>query len=498
MKQVQHFINGQYSKGNGQRTGDVFNPALGQKTKDVCFASVDDVHTAVCVAKDAFLKWSKTTPLKRARILFKFNELLRQHIDELAALLTEEHGKVLSDAKGEMIRGIEVVEYACGIPSLLRGQFAENVGTHVDSYSIPQALGVCAGITPFNFPAMVPMWMFVMAIACGNTFVLKPSERCPSVSLRLAELFKEAGLPDGVFNVVHGDKEAVDAILQHPDIKAVSFVGSTPIAKYIYTEAANHGKRVQALGGAKNHCVVMPDADLNVVADGLVGAAYGSSGQRCMAISVAVAVGDIVADQLVEKIKERVEKLKIAPGTEADSDMGPVITKQHLERIQSYIDTGINEDAALMIDGRDCQVPDHEDGFFIGASLFDNVTRDMKIYQDEIFGPVLCLMRAPDLKTAIQIIDENPYGNGTAIYTQHGATAHEFVSNIQVGMVGVNVPIPVPMSFFSFGGWKQSLFGDTHTHGSEGIRFYTKLKNVTARWPEQLTSGASLKMPTME
>lgn len=499
MKKLEHYINGSYTPGDCSNTADIYNPAIGAKTKEICLASTQDVARAVAAAKAAFPAWSKTTPLKRARIMFKFNELIRDNLDELAAIITEEHGKVISDAKGEMIRGLEVVEYACGIPSLLRGQFAENVGSQVDSYSIPQALGVCAGITPYNFPAMVPMWMFVMAIACGNTFILKPSERDPSISLRLAELFKKAGLPDGVFNIVHGDKVAVDAILQHPDIKAVSFVGSTPIAKYIYTEAAAHGKRVQALGGAKNHCVVMPDADLDVVADGLVGAAYGSSGQRCMAISVAVTVGDEVADKLVEKIRERVAKLKIAPGlNNKDADMGPLVTQQHWDRVKSYIDSGIEEGATLAIDGRNYKVPRHENGFFMGASLFDHVTKNMQIYQEEIFGPVLCLMRAPDLATAQTLIDENPYGNGTAIYTQSGATAKEFVANIQVGMVGVNVPIPVPMSFFSFGGWKQSLFGDTHAHGPESIRFYTKLKNVTARWPRQQTSGASLHMPTME
>ncbi len=494
---LQNYINGQLCAGDSLRRGDVFDPALGQKTKDVYLSNTADVAQAVMAAKQAFVSWAKTTPLKRARIIFAFNQLVQEHIDELAALLTSEHGKVLSDAKGEMIRGIEVIEYACGIPSLMRGAFAEDVGTGIDSYSIPQPLGVCVGITPFNFPAMVPLWMLVMGIACGNTFILKPSERDPSVSLRLAELFTQAGLPQGVFNVVQGDKEAVDALLQHPDIKAISFVGATPTAQYIYREAALHGKRVQALGGAKNHCVVMPDADLDLVSDGLVGAAYGSTGQRCMAISVAVIVGDATADQVVDKIKQRLRILKILPGNLPEADMGPLITQQQLIRVKGLVTAGVAQGASLVVDGRELNVPHYEQGFFMGPCLFDHVTPEMSIYQEEIFGPVLCVMRVPSLAAAMNVINENPYGNGTAIYTENGAVAREFVSNIQVGMVGVNVPIPVPMAFFSFGGWKQSFFGDTHAHGSEAIKFYTRLKNVTSRWPEPHMAGVELTMPTL-
>lgn len=494
---LQNYINGQLCAGNGLRRGDVFDPALGQKTKQVYLSNAADVDQAARAAKQAFVSWSKTTPLKRARIIFAFNQLVQEHIDELAALLTSEHGKVLSDAKGEMIRGIEVIEYACGIPSLIRGAYAEDVGTGIDSYSIPQPVGVCVGITPFNFPAMVPLWMLVMSIACGNTFILKPSERDPSVSLRLAELFTQAGLPQGVFNVIQGDKEAVDALLQHPDIKAISFVGATPTAQYIYREAALHGKRVQALGGAKNHCVVMPDADLDLVSDGLVGAAYGSTGQRCMAISVAVIVGDATADQVIDKIKQRLSGLKVLPGNVPDADMGPLITQQQLTRVKGLVTEGVAEGASLVMDGRELSVPHYEQGFFMGPCLFDHVTPDMRIYQEEIFGPVLCVMRVPTLAAAMNLINENPYGNGTAIYTESGAVAREFVSNIQVGMVGVNVPIPVPMAFFSFGGWKQSFFGDTHAHGSEAIKFYTRLKNVTSRWPEPHMAGIELTMPTL-
>jgi malonate-semialdehyde dehydrogenase (acetylating)/methylmalonate-semialdehyde dehydrogenase len=429
-------------------------------------------------------------------VLFRFRELFEQHLDDFAALITSEHGKVLSDAKGEATRGLEVVEFATGIPQLLKGEFSEQVGPGIDSWSMRQPLGVVAGITPFNFPAMVPMWMFPIALACGNCFVLKPSERDPSCSVLIAELLKEAGLPDGVFNIVHGDKEAVDAILAHPTIKAVSFVGSTPIAEYVYTKGTAHGKRVQALGGAKNHMIVMPDADLDQAADALVGAAYGSAGERCMAISVAVAVTNKTADDLIGKLKPRIAALKMAPGTEADADLGPLVTGAHLDRVKSYVALGTTEGAELVIDGRVDALPKDE-GFFLGACLFDHVKPEMRIYKEEIFGPVLCIVRAKDFETAIGLINQHEFGNGTSIFTRDGDTARAFAHGVQAGMVGVNVPIPVPMAFHSFGGWKRSLFGDHAVHGPEGVRFYTRVKTVTARWPTGIRTGVSTTMPTL-
>ncbi|GIK98047.1 MAG: methylmalonate-semialdehyde dehydrogenase (acylating) [Alphaproteobacteria bacterium] len=496
-KNLHHFVNGKKIEGGSGRFGDVFNPATGEVSAKVPLASKDEVGKAVAAARAAFPGWAGTPPLRRARVLFKFKELVEQNIDTMAAMVTAEHGKVLSDARGSCQRGLEVVEFACGIPQLLKGEFTENVGTNVDSWSLRQPLGVCAGITPFNFPAMVPMWMFPVALACGNTFVLKPSERNPSASLYMAELLKEAGLPDGVFNVVNGDKEAVDAILHHPDIEAVSFVGSTPIAEYIYHTGTANNKRVQAMGGAKNHGVVMPDADMDQATDALMGAGYGSAGERCMAISVAVAVGDKVADTLIEKLAPRVSALKVAPGTDPDAEMGPLVTKQHLEKVRGYVDLGVKEGAKLVVDGRGFKLQGYENGFFLGGCLFDRVTTDMRIYKEEIFGPVLSVVRAPSYDAAVEMVNDHEYGNGTAIFTRDGDAAREFASKIKVGMVGINVPIPVPMAFHSFGGWKRSLFGDQHMHGPEGVRFYTKLKTVTSRWPTGIRAGAEFVMPTM-
>jgi malonate-semialdehyde dehydrogenase (acetylating)/methylmalonate-semialdehyde dehydrogenase len=428
--------------------------------------------------------------------LFKFRELLERDGDAIARLITDEHGKVLSDAKGELTRGTEVVEFACGIPHLMRGEVTEQVGRGIDSWSLRQPLGVCAGITPFNFPAMVPMWMFPVALACGNTFVLKPSERDPSAGFRMAELLLEAGLPPGVFNVVNGDKEAVDALLAHPDVDAISFVGSTAIAEYIYATAAQNGKRVQALGGAKNHMVVMPDADLDQATDALMGAAYGSAGERCMAVSVAVAVGG-VGDRLMDRLVPRVRALKIGPGTDSEAEMGPLVTGQHLQKVSSYVDVGVKEGAKLVVDGRGLKLQGYEDGFFLGGCLFDDVRPEMRIYKEEIFGPVLSVVRAADFEEAVKLVNEHEYGNGVAIFTRDGDAAREFTNRIQIGMVGVNVPIPVPMAFHSFGGWKRSLFGDMAVHGMEGVRFYTRLKTVTARWPAGIRTGAEYVMPTM-
>ncbi len=495
-KTIPHFINGKTVEGRSGRFGDVFNPATGEVSGRVGLAGTAELNEAAAVAAKAFPAWSATPPLQRARILFRFKQLMEGRLDEAAAIVTSEHGKVLSDARGSVIRGLEVVEFACGIPQLLKGEFSENVGTNVDSWAVRQSLGVVAGITPFNFPAMVPMWMFPIAIACGNTFVLKPSERDPSLSLFMAQLMKEAGLPDGVLNVVNGDKEAVDAILAHPDIQAVSFVGSTPIAEYIYHTGVAHNKRVQALGGAKNHMVVMPDADLNQTVDALMGAGYGSAGERCMAISVAVAVGK-VADPLMEKLVPRVRALKVAPGTDPEAEMGPLVTKQHLDKVRGYVDTGVKEGAKLVVDGRDLKLQGYEKGFFLGGCLFDHVKPEMRIYKEEIFGPVLSVVRAPDYDSAVKLVNDHEYGNGTAIFTRDGDAAREFASKIKVGMVGINVPIPVPMAFHSFGGWKRSLFGDQHMHGPEGVRFYTRLKTVTSRWPRGIRAGAEFVMPTM-
>jgi malonate-semialdehyde dehydrogenase (acetylating)/methylmalonate-semialdehyde dehydrogenase len=496
MKTIEHFVNGNSFSGSSKRTSDVFNPATGEVSAKVNLASKKDVDDAVAVAKNAFIKWSQVSPLQRSRILFKFKNLIEQNTDELTKSIVSEHGKVYDDAKGSLTRGLEVVEFACGIPHLLKGEFTENVGGGVDSWSIRQPLGVCAGITPFNFPAMVPMWMFPLAIACGNTFILKPSEKDPSCPLMLGKLLKEAGLPDGVFNVVNGDKESVDSLLSNPDVSAISFVGSTPIAKYIYENAAKFEKRVQALGGAKNHCVVMPDADLDQTVAGLMGAAYGSAGERCMAQSVAVAIGDI-GDELVSRLTKEVQKLKVGPGMDKSSEMGPLVTGQHLEKVTGYIDIGVKEGAKLVVDGRKFQkLQGYEKGFYIGGSLFDHVTPNMRIYKEEIFGPVLSVVRAKDFNEAINLINNHEFGNGVSIFTRDGNSARTFTSHIKVGMVGINIPIPVPMAFHSFGGWKRSLFGDHHVHGMEGVRFYTKLKTVTSRWPTGKAS-ASFTMPTM-
>ena len=497
MNVIKHFVNGQLFDGNSKRKGKVFNPATGDQSSEVNLATTNDVNTAVDAAKKAFVTWSQKTPLFRARILFKFKELIEKNSDELTKLIVSEHGKVYEDAKGSLTRGLEVVEFACGIPQLLKGEFTENVGTNVDSWSTRQPLGICAGITTFNFPAMVPMWMFPISIACGNTFILKPSEKDPSCSMRLAELFMEAGLPKGVFNVVNGDKEAVDAIINNRDISAVSFVGSTPIAKYIYENCAKNEKRVQALGGAKNHCVVMPDADLDQAVNGLMGAAYGSAGERCMAQSVAVAVGKI-ADPLVKNLSKKVEALKVGPGLDKKSEMGPLVTEEHLKKVKGYVDIGVKEGAKLVVDGRNLKLQGYEKGFYMGGCLFDQVTKNMRIYKEEIFGPVLSVVRAKNYEEALKLVNDHEFRNGVSIFTRDGDTGRSFASNVQIGMVGINIPIPVPMAFHSFGGWKISLFGDQHMHGPEGIRFYTKLKTITARWPSGIKSAPEFIMPTMK
>ena len=497
-KTLHHYVNGQKVEGTSGRFGDVFNPAIGEVAARVPLASSSETASAIEAAAAAFPDWRNTPPLRRARVLFRFKELLDANLDELAQLVSSEHGKVLSDARGSVIRGIEVVEFATGAPNLLKGDFSENVGRDVDSYSTRQPLGVCAGITPFNFPAMVPMWMFPVALACGNSFVLKTSEKVPSTALRLAELLTEAGLPDGVFNVVNGDKEAVDTLLTHPQVAAVSFVGSTAVAEYIYQTATLNGKRCQALGGAKNHMVVMPDADMDQVADALMGAAYGSAGERCMAISVAVAVGDDTADAIIERLAPRVMDLKVGPGSDPDAEMGPLISGEHLSKVKGYVDLGIEEGAELVVDGRSLSIEGHENGLYLGGCLFDKVGSNMRIYQEEIFGPVLCVVRVPDFDTALQLVNDHEYGNGTAIFTRDGDTARTYSSQVQVGMVGINVPIPVPMAFHSFGGWKRSLFGDMHMHGMEGVHFYTRLKTTTSRWPTGIRTGADFHMPTMK
>jgi len=494
--QLGHFIDGRLRAGVSGRAGPVFDPAVGRSTASVSFASQDETRTAIQAARTALPAWAETPPLQRARVLFRFKALLDAHIDDLAALITSEHGKVLADARGEVTRGIEVVEFACGIPHLLKGEFSDNVGSGVDCWSLRQPLGVCAGITPFNFPAMVPLWMFPVAIACGNTFVLKPSEKDPSCGLRLAALLMEAGLPPGVFNVVNGDREAVDTLLTDGDVAAVSFVGSTPVARHVYETAARAGKRVQALGGAKNHMVVMPDADTKLAAQALMGAAYGSAGERCMAISVAIAVGD-AGDRLIAELRPMIAALKVGPGTTADVEMGPLVTREHLQRVRDYIEVGVKEGATLVVDGRGLQVAGHADGFYLGATLFDRVEPKMRIYREEIFGPVLVVVRVPDLQAALRLVNEHEFGNGTAIFTRDGDAARAFCHHVQVGMVGVNVPIPVPMAFHSFGGWKRSLFGDLQIHGPEGVRFYTRLKTVTSRWPTALRGGSDFVMPTM-
>ena len=496
LRGIPHWIGGKAVAGASGRTANVFNPATGQVQALVPLANAAELNAAVAAAEAAFPAWAAQPPLRRARVLFRFRELFEQHLNDFAELITSEHGKVLSDARGEATRGLEVVEFATGIPHLLKGEFSEQVGPGIDSWSMRQPLGVVAGITPFNFPAMVPMWMFPIALACGNCFILKPSERDPSCSILIAELLKQAGLPDGVFTVVHGDKEAVDGILEHPGIKAVSFVGSTPIAEYVYAKGTSHGKRVQALGGAKNHMIVMPDADLDQAADALVGAAYGSAGERCMAISVAVAVGNATADNLIGKLTPRIAALSVAPGMEPNAELGPLVTGAHLDRVKSYVALGETEGAELVVDGRATALPRGE-GFFLGACLFDHVKPEMRIYKEEIFGPVLCVVRAKDFETAITLINEHEFGNGTSIFTRDGDTARDFAHNVQAGMVGINVPIPVPMAFHSFGGWKRSLFGDHAVHGVEGVRFYTRLKTVTARWPTGIRVGVDTTMPTL-
>ncbi|HKQ71741.1 MAG TPA: CoA-acylating methylmalonate-semialdehyde dehydrogenase [Polyangiaceae bacterium] len=497
-QKLKNFINGKLVDSTTTRWGDVYDPAAGTVARLVPMSTAADVATAVAAASQAFAGWSATPAVRRARVMFNFKALIDKHIDELAGLLTAEHGKVLDDARGSVTRGMEVVEFASGIPHLLKGEYSDGVGRGVDSWSFRQPLGVCAGIGPFNFPAMIPLWMAPMAIACGNTFVMKPSERVPSTAMRLAELWTEAGLPPGVFNVVNGDKEVVDAFLEHPGVSAISLVGSTPVAENVYQRATRAGKRVQCLGGAKNHMVVMPDADLGHVVDALIGAAYGSAGERCMAISVAVTVGPETADRLIEALIPKVRGLKIGPGTEKGVDMGPLVTKAHLDRVSGYIDLGVKEGAQLVVDGRGLRVAGHENGFFIGGTLFDKVTPEMKIYQEEIFGPVLAVVRAPDLDSAIKLINAHRFGNGGAIFTASGEAAEEFTKRIQIGMVGVNVPIPVPMAFHSFGGWKGSLFGDHFMHGPEGVRFFTRMKTVTSRWPRGASTGANFIMPTVK
>jgi malonate-semialdehyde dehydrogenase (acetylating)/methylmalonate-semialdehyde dehydrogenase len=490
------WINGRTIAPAGGRLGDVFNPATGQLSKRVPFAGAELVDAAVKAASAALPEWRDWPALRRARVMQRFLRLMEEHQKDLARLVTAEHGKTIPDAMGSIQRGMEVVEFACGIPQLLKGEHSENVGTGVDTHTIRQPVGVCAGITPFNFPVMVPLWMFPVALACGNAFILKPSEKDPSPSIRMAELLKDAGLPDGVFNVVHGDKEAVDAILNHPGIHAVSFVGSTPIARYIYETSAKNGKRVQALGGAKNHAVVLPDADLEFTAEALIGAAYGSAGERCMAVSAVVAVG-AAGDPLVALLKKKAQAIRIGPGDRDGIDMGPLVTSQHRDKVSSYVDQGVKEGAKLVLDGRGKKVAGHDEGYFLGTSLFDRVTPQMEIYKNEIFGPVLVVLRADTLEEAIAIVNHNPYANGVAIFTESGGAARRFTNEVSIGMVGVNVPIPVPVAFYSFGGWRNSLFGDLHVHGTEGVKFYTRTKAVTTRWPHQDTPAPGFHMPTL-
>ena len=496
MRTIANIIGGAAAPSASPRTAPVFNPATGEQSAVLPLSTAAELDAAVAAAKLALPAWAATPPLKRARFMFKFKQLLDDNVDRLAEAVSAEHGKVHADAVGEVQRGIEVVDFCCGIPQLLKGEFSRHVGPAIDTHSDRQPLGVCAGITPFNFPAMVPMWMYPVAIACGNTFVLKPSEKDPGASEVVHELFREAGFPKGVLNVVHGDKEVVDAILTHPDIKAVSFVGSTPIAEYVYRTGTHNGKRVQALGGAKNHMVIMPDADMDKAADALMGAGYGSAGERCMAISVAVPVGEETADQLVDRLAPRVRGLKIGPATDPEAEMGPLVTKEHLARVLGYIDLGVKEGAELVVDGRGFKLQGYENGYFVGGSLFDRVTRDMRIYKEEIFGPVLSVVRAASYDHAVELINGHEYANGTAIFTRDGDAARSFADRIEVGMVGINVPIPVPVAYHSFGGWKRSLFGDHAIYGPEGVHFYTRLKTVTARWPEGIKSGAVYHFPS--
>ncbi|MBK5540695.1 CoA-acylating methylmalonate-semialdehyde dehydrogenase [Pseudomonas sp. TH05] len=493
---VGHYIDGQVHT-QGERSSPVFNPATGEVQAQVALASLQTVEQAVASARRAFPAWSEQSALRRSRVMFKFKELLDRHHQELAQIITREHGKVLSDAMGEVTRGIEIVEYACGAPSLLKTDFSDNIGGGIDNWNLRQPLGVCAGVTPFNFPVMVPLWMIPMALVTGNCFILKPSERDPSASLLMARLLTEAGLPDGVFNVVQGDKAAVDGLLQHPDIEAISFVGSTPIAEYIHQQASARGKRVQALGGAKNHMIVMPDADLDLAADALIGAAFGSAGERCMAISIAVAVGE-VGDALIAKLLPRIDRLKVGNGMQGDSDMGPLVTAQHKAKVEGFIDQGVAQGAQLLVDGRQFKVPGAEQGFFVGATLFDGVTPQMSIYQEEIFGPVLGIVRVADFVSAVALINAHEFGNGVSCFTRDGGVARAFARTIKVGMVGINVPIPVPMAWHSFGGWKRSLFGDHHAYGEEGMRFYSRYKSVMQRWPDSIAKGPEFSMPTAQ
>lgn len=499
MKQLGHFINGQKVAGNSDRFGDVFNPATGEVQARVALASRAEMRGAVETALKAFPEWSSVNPQRRARVMFNFKSLVEKNMDELAHMLSSEHGKVLADARGDIQRGIEVIEFACGIPHLTKGEYTEGAGPGIDIYSMRQPLGVVAGITPFNFPAMIPMWMFGMAIACGNCFINKPSEKDPSVPLRLAELMMEAGAPAGVLQVVNGDKEAVDAILEDPDIKAVSFVGSTAIAEYVYTRGTAHGKRVQAMGGAKNHAIIMPDADLDQVTNELIGAGYGSAGERCMAISVAVPVGEKIADALVQRLKPRVEALRVGIPTDPDSDYGPMVTAQQRDKVKDYIEMGVKEGAELVVDGRGFKMQGYDNGFYLGGSLFDRVTPNMRTYQEEIFGPVLQIARTGDFDEAISLPSNHHYGNGVAIFTRDGDAAREFAARVNVGMVGINIPIPVPLAYHTFGGWKRSAFGDTNQHGTEGVRFWTKIKTVTQRWPKGgVREKSDFNIPTMK
>jgi malonate-semialdehyde dehydrogenase (acetylating)/methylmalonate-semialdehyde dehydrogenase len=498
MREIGHFIGGKHVKGASGRTGDVFQPMTGEVIGKVALATAAEVRGAVENAKAAQPAWAATNPQRRARVMFKFLELIQKEYDKLADLLAREHGKTIGDARGDIQRGLEVVEFACGVPQLMKGEYTESAGPGIDLYSMRQPLGVVAGITPFNFPAMIPMWKFAPAIACGNAFILKPSERDPGVPMRLAELMIEAGLPAGILNVVNGDKVAVDAILDDPDIRAVGFVGSTPIAEYVYTRGTAHGKRVQCFGGAKNHMIVMPDADMDQAVDALIGAGYGSAGERCMAVSVAVPVGKKTADNLVDRLIPRVESLKIGPSTSSDADLGPLVTKQHLEKVLGYVETGIKEGAKLKVDGRGFKMQGYEKGFYMGGCLFDEVKPEMKIYKDEIFGPVLSVVRANDYQEALDLPSKNEYGNGVAIFTRDGDAARDFASKVDVGMVGINFAIPVPLAYYTFGGWKRSVFGDLNQHGPDSIRFYTKTKTVTSRWPSGIKDGAEFVIPTMK
>ena len=495
MKRLDNYVNGKICVGKSNKYLPVDDPSKGEIISEVLLSNLNDYNSLVDSSEKAFEFWSEITPLKRSRIISKFKQNIEKDLDNIARLISIEHGKTLDDAKGSVTRGLEVVEFACGIPHLLKGEFSQNVGSQIDSWSVRQPLGITAGITPFNFPAMVPMWMFPISIACGNSFILKPSEKDPSCSIRLAELFSEAGLPDGVFNVLNGDKDSVNMLINDSRIQSISFVGSTPVAKYIYEKSAQNGKRVQALGGAKNHLIVMPDANIDQAVDGIMGAAYGSAGERCMAVSVAVAVGEI-ADKLVENIHKKAESLIVAPWTDSSSEMGPVISNEHKIKIEEYISTGVEEGAKLVLDGRNLKIQGYENGYFVGPTLFDNVAKQMKIYKEEIFGPVLSVIRAKNYDEALSLVNEHAFGNGTSIYTSDGEVSRHFTTNCKIGMVGVNVPIPVPMAFHSFGGWKQSLFGDHSMHGTEGIRFFTKLKTITSRWPKSIEKGPEFKMPT--